>query len=190
MRRLALLAALVPLLAHAQETAPMASQPATAADPQNILHLDLSTGGRVTIEMRPDKAPGHVERIRTLVRQGFYDGTVFHRVIDGFMAQGGDPTGTGTGGSKLPDLKAEFNDLPHLRGVASMARTNNPDSANSQFFIMLAPNFQLDGKYTVWGRVTSGMEYVDLIAKGEPPANPSRILKATIAADEAAVRPN
>ncbi len=159
---------------------------APAPDPNNILYLDLSTGGRVTIAMRPDKAPGHVERIRTLARQGFYDGTVFHRVIDGFMAQGGDPTGTGLRGSSLPDLKAEFNDLPHLRGTASMARTSAPDSANSQFFIMLAPNFSLDGKYTVWGRVISGMEFVDRIEKGEPPANPSRILKATIAADEAA----
>jgi cyclophilin family peptidyl-prolyl cis-trans isomerase len=184
MRLPTLMAALLPLIAHAQEM-PVATQPLPTA-PENILHLDLSTGGRVTIEMRPDKAPGHVERIRTLVREGFYNGTVFHRVIDGFMAQGGDPTGTGTSGSKLPDLKAEFNDLPHLRGVTSMARTNAPDSANSQFFIMLAPNFGLDGKYTVWGRVVAGMEFVDLIEKGEPPASPSRIVKATIAADEAA----
>jgi peptidylprolyl isomerase len=184
MRLPTLLAALLPLIAHAQEM-PVATQPLPTA-PENILHLDLSTGGRVTIEMRPDKAPGHVERIRTLVREGFYNGTVFHRVIDGFMAQGGDPTGTGMSGSKLPDLKAEFNDLPHLRGVVSMARTNAPDSANSQFFIMLAPNFGLDGKYTVWGRVVAGMEFVDLIEKGEPPASPSRIVKATIAADEAA----
>jgi cyclophilin family peptidyl-prolyl cis-trans isomerase len=155
-----------------------------ASDPQNTLHLDLSTGGRVSIVMRPDVAPAHVERIRTLARRGFYDGTIFHRVIEGFMAQGGDPTGTGTGGSDLPDLKAEFSTLPHLRGTASMARTDNPDSANSQFFIMLMPNTaQMDGKYTAWGRVIAGMQHVDQIDRGEPPANPTRIVKASIGAD-------
>ncbi len=155
----------------------------TDVDEENILFLDLSTGGRVKIVMRPDAAPKHVERIRTLVRQGFYNGTVFHRVIDGFMAQGGDPTGTGQGGSKLPDLTAEFNDLPHVRGAVSMARAQSVDSANSQFFIVLLPVLKLDRTYTVWGRVVSGMEFVDAIEKGEPPENPSRIVQASIGAD-------
>jgi len=154
-----------------------------AQDNENLLFLDLSTGGRVTILMRPDQAPKHVERIKTLVRQGFYDGLVFHRVIDGFMAQTGDPLGTGAGGSDLPNLEAEFNDLPHLRGTVSMARTDDPNSANSQFFIMFMPNFRLDNEYTVWGRVVKGMEYVDAIARGEPPAEPSYIVKATLASD-------
>jgi peptidylprolyl isomerase len=180
---LALLVLLLAAPAMAQEAA-TAAAPAPAIDPENVLHLDLSTGGRVTIQMRPDKAPNHVERIRTLARRGFYDGTVFHRVIEGFMAQGGDPTGTGSGGSDLPDLKAEFNSLPHLRGTASMARTDNPDSANSQFFIMFMPNTaQMDGNYTAWGRVIAGMHYVDAIERGEPPANPTRIVKASIGAD-------
>lgn len=151
---------------------------------ENILVLDLSSGGRVRIIMRPDVAPKHIERIRTLVREGFYDGTVFHRVIDGFMAQGGDPTGTGTGGSKLPDLKAEFNDLPHVRGAVAMARAQSEDSANSQFYIVLMPTLKLDRNYTVWGRVVDGMKWVDGIEKGEPPDNPTRIIKASIAADK------
>jgi peptidylprolyl isomerase len=157
--------------------------PAPAPEPENVLLLDLSTGGRVTIQLRPDVAPHHVERIKTLVRQNFYNGLVFHRVIEGFMAQTGDPKGTGEGGSTLPDLAAEFSKLPHVRGVVSMARTEAPNSANSQFFIMLAPRMALDGKYSVFGRVISGMNYVDLIERGEPPANPSRILRASIAAD-------
>jgi peptidylprolyl isomerase len=128
-------------------------------------------------------APGHVERIKTLVKEGFYDGIVFHRVIDGFMAQTGDPTGTGTGGSQLPDLKAEFNPSPHLRGTVSMARAQSDDSANSQFFICFQPRFTLDNKYTVFGRVVSGMQYVDAIQRGEPPATPDRIVQASIAAD-------
>ena len=152
-------------------------------DEENVLYLDLSTGGRVGIVMRPDVAPKHVERIRTLVRQGFYDGTIFHRVIDGFMAQGGDPTGTGQGGSKLPDLEAEFNDLPHVRGAVSMARAQGLNSANSQFFIVFQPVLKLDRTYTVWGRVTDGMQYVDEIARGEPPEHPSKIVKASIGAD-------
>jgi cyclophilin family peptidyl-prolyl cis-trans isomerase len=156
---------------------------APAPDPQNILHLQLSTGGEVVILLRPDKAPGHVERIKTLTRAGFYDGVVFHRVIDGFMAQTGDPEGTGQGGSPLPDLKAEFNDLPHLRGALSMARTDDPNSANSQFFIVFQPTLRLDNKYTVLGRVISGMAFVDAVERGEPPATPSRIVKAWIAAD-------
>jgi peptidylprolyl isomerase len=158
----------------------------SAATPENILHLDLSTGGRVSIQLRPDAAPRHVERIKTLARQGFYDGLTFHRVIEGFMAQTGDPTGTGEGDSKLPDLAAEFNPLPHLRGSVSMARTSDPNSANSQFFIMLAPRFSLDNDYTVFGRVIGGMNFVDSIEKGEPPSNPSRILRASIAADKVA----
>ncbi|MEM7570915.1 MAG: peptidylprolyl isomerase [Pseudomonadota bacterium] len=157
---------------------------AQAQDLENTLVLELSTGGKVQILMRPDLAPGHVERIKTLTRQGFYDGIVFHRVIDGFMAQTGDPTGTGGGGSDLPDLEAEFNDFPHLRGVTSMARTNAPNSANSQFFIMFQPNFGLDNQYTVWGRVIDGMEYADAINRGEPPQDPSSIVKAYIASDQ------
>jgi cyclophilin family peptidyl-prolyl cis-trans isomerase len=151
---------------------------------ENILVLDLSSGGRVRIIMRPDVAPKHVERIRTLAREGFYDNTVFHRVIDGFMAQGGDPTATGTGGSKLPDLEAEFNDLPHVRGAVAMARAQSEDSANSQFYIVLMPTLKLDRNYTVWGRVVDGMKWVDGIEKGEPPDNPTRIIKASIAADK------
>ena len=158
--------------------------PAPAApDLENVLVLDLSTGGRVTIQMYPAVAPAHVERIKTLTRQGFYNGVIFHRVIDGFMAQTGDPKGTGQGGSELPDLKAEFNRIPHLRGTVSMARTNEPDTANSQFFICFQPRFSLDNKYTVFGRVTSGMQFVDAIERGEPPMNPSKVLQASIAAD-------
>lgn len=166
---------------------PAFAQPAAlgpaAPDLENILVLDLSTGGRVTIQMFPIDAPAHVERIKTLTRQGFYNGVVFHRVIDGFMAQTGDPTGTGQGGSELPDLKAEFNRIPHLRGTVSMARTNDPDTANSQFFICFQPRFSLDNKYTVFGRVTSGMQFVDAIERGEPPLNPAKVIQASIAAD-------
>lgn len=154
-----------------------------ALEAENTLNLDLSTGGRVVIQLRPDVAPHHVERIKTLAREGFYNGLVFHRVIEGFMAQTGDPTGTGQSGSKLPDLKAEFNALPHVRGAVSAARTSDPDTANSQFFIMFAPRLTLDGKYSVFGRVVSGMQYVDAITRGEPPANPSRIVRASIGAD-------
>ena len=150
------------------------------ADPQNIWDLDLSSGGRVRIQLRPDIAPAHVERIKELTRQGFYNGLKFHRVIPGFMAQGGDPKGDGTGGSTQPDLKAEFNPMPHLRGTVSMARAQGEDSANSQFFIVLLPRMQLDKKYTVFGRVIEGMNYVDAIAQGEPPANPTVILQASI----------
>ncbi|WP_397592695.1 peptidylprolyl isomerase [Sphingorhabdus sp.] len=165
--------------AFAQTTAPAPAAP----DLENMLVLDLSTGGRVTIQMYPAVAPAHVERIKTLTRQGFYNGVIFHRVIDGFMAQTGDPKGTGQGGSELPDLKAEFNRIPHLRGTVSMARTNDPDTANSQFFICFQPRFSLDNKYTVFGRVTSGMQFVDAIERGEPPLNPSKVLQASIAAD-------
>ena len=154
-----------------------------APSPENILHLQLSTGGEVTIELRPDKAPGHITRIKTLTRAGFYDGLLFHRVIEGFMAQTGDPTGTGSGDSPLANLKAEFNDIPHFRGAVSMARTDDPNSANSQFFIVFQPTLRLDGKYTVFGRVLSGMQYVDAIERGEPPAAPSKIVKAWLASD-------
>ncbi|HJT39674.1 MAG TPA: peptidylprolyl isomerase [Sphingobium sp.] len=152
-------------------------------DPQNVWDLDLSSGGRVRIQLRPDIAPTHVERIKELTRQGFYNGLKFHRVIPGFMAQGGDPKGDGTGGSTLPDLKAEFNPMPHLRGTVSMARAQSDDSANSQFFIVSLPRMQLDKKYTVFGRVIEGMQYVDAIAQGEPPANPTVILQASIESD-------
>ena len=170
--------------AMAQTAAPVSAP--TAPDLENMLVLDLSTGGRVTIQMFPAVAPAHVERIKTLTRQGFYNGVIFHRVIDGFMAQTGDPKGTGQGGSELPDLKAEFNDTPHLRGTVSMARTNEPDTANSQFFICFQPRFSLDKKYTVFGRVTSGMQFVDAIERGEPPVNPSTVTQASIASDNVA----
>ena len=147
----------------------------------NTLTLTLSTGGDVVIRLRPDLAPGHVERIADLARDGFYDGVVFHRVIPGFMAQGGDPTGTGQGGSKLPDLAAEFNDLPHVRGAVSMARAQGLDSANSQFFICFTDAGFLDKQYTVWGEVESGMEHVDALPTGEPVRNPGSIVKATVA---------
>ena len=166
--------------AAVQPRLPMVAPAEIAADPANRLTLDLSNGGRVVVQLRPDAAPLHVERIRTLVKQGFYNGLTFHRVIPGFMAQGGDPKGDGTGGSPLPDVKAEFNSLPHLRGTVAAARAESPDSANSQFYIMFAPRVSLDGKYTVLGRVVSGMQYVDQIAQGEPPAQPTRIVRASI----------
>ncbi len=157
--------------------------PDPAPTPATLWHIALSTGGEVVVQLRPDKAPNHVERITTLTRAGFYDGLLFHRVIDGFMAQTGDPKGTGEGGSPLPDLKAEFNDMPHLRGTVSMARADKIDSANSQFFIVFLPVLRLDGKYTPIGRVVSGMNFVDLIERGEPPANPAKIVHAWIEAD-------
>lgn len=159
-----------------------AAPPATT-DKENLWILDLSTGGRVTIWLRPDVAPKAVERIKTLTRQRFYDGLMFHRVVEGFMAQGGDPKGDGTGGSELPDLPKEFNYLPHVRGAVAAARAEDENSANSQFFIMLVPRLQLDQKYTVFGRVLDGMQWVDAIPRGEPPANPARIVRAYIAAD-------
>jgi len=176
--------------AMAKDTPPVAPAPLpTKVDmdvthsPENVLYLDLSNGGRVAIRLMPEWAPNHVERIRTLASQGFYNGVIFHRVIDGFMAQTGDPTGTGQGGSQLPDLKAEFNAMPHVRGTVSMARTDEPDSANSQFFIMFYPRFALDRKYTNFGRVIGGMPFVDAIARGEPPANPTRIVQASLASE-------
>ncbi|GAM06955.1 peptidylprolyl isomerase [Novosphingobium sp. MBES04] len=149
-------------------------------DPQNVLVLDLSNGGRVLIRLVPEWAPHHVERVSKLASEGFYDGLIFHRVIDGFMAQTGDPTGTGQGGSDLPDLEAEFNAMPHVRGSVAMARTNDPNSANSQFFIVFYPRFALDHKYTVFGRVIGGMNYVDAIHRGEPPEDPTKIVQASL----------
>jgi peptidylprolyl isomerase len=180
----------LPFIALAIAGAAPSSTPATApaivppaevvADAANRLTLQLSNGGSVIIQLRPDVAPLHVQRIQTLARRGFYNGLTFHRVIPGFMAQGGDPKGTGEGGSELPDLKAEFSALPHLRGTVAMARAEPPDSANSQFYIMFAPSVDLDGKYTVVGRVIQGMDAVDKIAVGEPPAEPTRIVSASI----------
>jgi cyclophilin family peptidyl-prolyl cis-trans isomerase len=178
----------LPLLAFAL----IAAKPAPSVPPQpsynppaevvankaNHLFLDLSTGGTVEIVLRPDLAPHHIERIQTLVRRGFYDGLSFHRVIPGFMAQGGDPKGTGQGGSELPDLKAEFTAVPFLRGTVGAARAENPDTANSQFFIMFAPKPDIDSDYTVIGRVVAGMDAVDAIAPGEPPPEPTKIVRA------------
>ena len=149
------------------------------ADAAETLTLQLSTGP-VVIRLRPDLAPNHVARIKELTNEGFYDGVVFHRVIPGFMAQGGDPTGTGRSGSDKPNLKAEFSATPHKRGVCSMARTPHPDSANSQFFICFGDAGFLDNQYTVWGEVIEGMENVDALPKGEPPANPGRIETAVV----------
>ncbi len=153
------------------------------SDPENTLLLELETG-QVTIALRPDAAPGHVARIKELAREGFYNGLTFHRVIDGFMAQGGCPRGAGSGGTGVK-LKAEFNELPHERGAVSMARTSDPDSGDCQFFICLDDATFLDRKYTVWGEVISGMEHVDAIPKGEPPAKPGKIVSMQVAADAA-----
>jgi cyclophilin family peptidyl-prolyl cis-trans isomerase len=191
----------VPAESAPDESAPDEAAPAEAAptyapinysmeeDRENILLLDLSNGERVAIRLMPSWAPSHIERIKTLTRQGFYDGVVFHRVIDGFMAQTGDPTGTGQGGSSLPDLTAEFNPMPHVRGTLSMARAQGEDSANSQFFIVFYPRFSLDKRYTNLGRVIANMGAVDAINRGEPPANPTRIVQASIASDNRPVPP-
>src|SRR3954465_9631961 len=161
----ALMAAKAPPPATEPALPSIAAPADVAANPANKLTLELSNGGTVVIQLRPDLAPKHVERVQTLVRQGFYNGLTFHRVIPGFMAQAGDPKGTGEGGSPLPDLKAEFTQMPFLRGTVAAARTaNSPDSANSQFFIMFVPNPSMLGEYTVWGRVISGMDAVDAIA--------------------------
>ena len=159
-------------------------------DLENTLLLDIAdhngtAKGRITIGLRPDLAPGHVARIKELAREGFYDGVVFHRVIEGFMAQGGDPTGTGMGGSKKPDLKAEFSKESHVRGTCSMARSSSPNSANSQFFLCFGDAAFLDKQYTVWGKVTEGMDIVDKIKRGEPVKNPDKIAKMVVAADAA-----
>lgn len=156
-------------------------KPVDLDSPENMLLLELK-GGTVTIQLRPDLAPKHVKRIKELAREGFYDGIIFHRVIEGFMAQTGDPTGTGMSGSGQK-LKAEFSREPHVRGTVSMARAMNVDSADSQFFICFKDANFLDGQYTVWGKVKSGMEHVDKIARGEPPENPDKIISFKVAAD-------
>jgi peptidylprolyl isomerase len=157
---------------------------ASGQDLDNTLYMDLEDG-RVVIELRPDLAPKHVARIKQLAREGFYDGIVFHRVIPGFMAQTGDPTGTGRGGSEKPDLPAEFSNEPFVRGTVGMARTSDPNSANSQFFINFAETPHLNGQYTVWGQVVEGMEHLDQIAQGEPPASPDKIVQMRVASDVA-----
>ncbi|MGY4800063.1 peptidylprolyl isomerase [Roseomonas sp. KE0001] len=189
MRRRTLLASTIAVTGITMTEATNEAAAAQGDDRENTLYFDLKDG-RVAIKLRPDLAPQHVDRIKTLVRQGFYDGTPFHRVIEGFMAQGGDPTGTGTGGSQLPDLPAEFSPpakARFLRGVCGMARTANPNSANSQYFIMFAPAPSLDGQYTIWGQVVSGMEFVDKIKRGAGQSGmvrePDRLVKAQIAAD-------
>jgi cyclophilin family peptidyl-prolyl cis-trans isomerase len=172
--------------AEAQPAAPRIYAPINydpAVEPDNVWVLDLSNGERVKVRLQADWAPAHAERIKTLTRAGFYNGVVFHRVIEGFMAQGGDPTGTGQGGSELPDLKAEFNPMPHVRGTLSMARASEEDSANSQFFIVFYPRFSLDKKYTNFGRVIENMEAVDAINRGEPPAEPTYIVQASMGSD-------
>ena len=189
MRLLSFLAGLTGLFVAgslAAQTAPAPHAPPgppPAVDAENVWNLDLSTGGRVSIQLRPDVAPGNVERIKTLTRQGFYNGLIFHRVIEGFMAQGGDPTGTGSGGSPLPDLAIEVNGLPHLRGSVGMARAQDRNSANSQFYIMFGPRLSMDRDYTVFGRVIGGMNFVDSIERGEPPLTPTRIVRASIGSD-------
>lgn len=182
---LAFAASLFAVPASAQYVPGPAGRPTPTAttDKENLWLLDLSTGGRVTIWLRPDVAPKMVQRVKELTRRKFYDGLPFHRVIEGFMAQGGDPKGDGTGGSDQPDLPKEFNYLPHVRGAVSAARAESEDSANSQFFIMFTPRLGLDQKYTVFGRVLDGMQYVDAIPRGEPPAEPAKVLHAYIAAD-------
>ncbi|MBR0552419.1 peptidylprolyl isomerase [Stakelama marina] len=185
---LALVASVAAMPALAQDqlfTVPGRKAPPKPTDKENLWLLDLSDGGRVTILLRPDVAPKMVERVKTLTRQHFYDGTIFHRVMDNPIpiAQGGDPKGDGTGSSDLPDLPAEFNYLPHVRGAVSAARAEDENSANSQFFIMFQPFLRFDHKYTVFGRVIDGMQYVDKIHRGQPPANPTKILHAYIAAD-------
>ncbi len=168
--------------ASAQTAASILPPAAVTSNLANRLTIELSNGGRVVIQLRPDAAPGHVARIQALVRRGFYNGLIFHRVVPGFMAQGGDPKGDGSGGSELPDLQAEFNSLPHLRGTVSAARAQSTASANSQFYIMFAPRGSLNGQYTVFGRVIEGMDAVDSIAVGEPPETPTTIVRATLGA--------
>ena len=177
---IALVAAKPAPVAPAAPTVSLIAPAAIAADPANRWTIELSSGARVVVQLRPDVAPHHVYRIQQLTTQGFYNGLTFHRVIPGFMAQGGDPQGTGQGGSTLPDLAPEFSDMPHLRGVLSMARAEAENSANSQFFIVLAPTFKLDHKYSAFGRVVEGMAAVDGMALGEPPAEPTKIVRATI----------
>jgi len=166
-----------------QSTDLKAAPPPPPLEADNSWNLDLSTGGRVVIQLRPDVAPNHVERIKTLTRQGFYNGLTFFRVIEGFMAQGGDPQNNGTGGSPLPNLDAEINGMLHVRGAVAMARAQDPNSGNSQFYIMFTPRLNMDRGYTVFGRVVSGMNWVDAIERGEPPLAPSRIVRASLGSD-------
>ena len=189
MRLLSFLAGLAALLAAGPAVAQTAPAPAPPLEPENTWHLDVSTGGRITIQLRPDMAPQHVERIKTLTRRGFYDGLTFHRVIEGFMAQGGDPNGDGSGGSDLPNLPDEINGLPHLRGAVAMARTDQPNTGNSQFYIMFVPRLAMDRGYTVFGRVVRGMNFVDAMERGEPPLNRTRIVRASIGSDNVAELP-
>ena len=175
-----LAAAQTPPAAPARPTPAFVPPPLTA---ENTWNLDLSTGGRVVIQLRPDAAPNTVARIQALTRQGFYNGLAFFRVIEGFMAQGGDPRNNGTGGSTLPNLPAEINGLIHARGAVAMARAQDMNSANSQFYIMFVPRMQMDTQYTVFGRVVSGMSFVDAIERGEPPLAPSRIIRASLGSD-------
>ena len=189
MRFLSFLAGLAGLFTAgsvAAQAVPAASSAPPALQAENTWNLDLSTGGRVSIQLRPDVAPATVERIKTLTHQGFYNGLIFHRVIEGFMAQGGDPTGTGSGGSTLPDVNAEINGLPHLRGAVGMARAQDMNSANSQFYIMFVPRLSMDRSYTVFGRVVGGMNFVDAIERGEPPLTPTRIVRASLGSDNVA----
>ncbi|MDE1170567.1 MAG: peptidylprolyl isomerase [Verrucomicrobium sp.] len=182
LRHLPLLALSLGILFFGAASAPAQTDSAPAIDPENTLYLDLKDG-RVVIQLRPDLAPKHVERIKELVRRGFYNGLKWHRVIEGFMAQTGDPLGNGTGGSGQ-SLPAEFTNTPFVRGTCGMARAADPNSADSQFFICFAPAPFLNGQYTVWGQVVKGMQYVDHITRGEPPASPDKIVKVTVAADE------
>jgi peptidylprolyl isomerase len=192
MSRLLSLFAVLPVLFAAALAGAQAPQSAVAPgiapsppplEAENIWNLDLSTGGRVVIQLRPDIAPVHVERIKTLTRQGFYNGLAFFRVIEGFMAQGGDPNNLGTGGSTLPDLEPEIRGLLHVRGAVGMARAEALNSANSQFYIMFTPRLQMDRQYTLFGRVVGGMNFVDAIERGEPPPVPSRIVRASLGTD-------
>jgi peptidylprolyl isomerase len=175
---LALVAAAPPPLPGPPAIPGLVAPPEVVANLANHWFIELANGGKIEILLRPDLAPNHVAQFQALIRRGFYNGLIFHRVIPGFMAQGGDPTGTGEGGSDLPDLKAEFSQVPFLRGTVGAARTDDPNTANSQFFIMFVPNESLDGNYTVVGRVISGMDAVDSIAPGEPPAEPTKIVRS------------
>ncbi|HTU09876.1 MAG TPA: peptidylprolyl isomerase [Allosphingosinicella sp.] len=175
--------AAAPTPAAAAPSGPRVAPPPPPLEADNTWNLDLSTGGRVVIQLRPDVAPQHVERIKALTRQGFYNGLAFFRVIDGFMAQGGDPQNNGTGGSQLADVPAEINGMLHVRGAVGMARAQDLNSANSQFYIMFVPRLQMDRNYTVFGRVVSGMSFIDGIERGEPPSQPSRILRASLGSE-------
>ena len=180
------MAAVLAAQAPTQQVSLKAAPPPPPLEADNTWNLDLSTGGRVVIQLRPDMAPNHVERVKTLTRQGFYNGLAFFRVIEGFMAQGGDPQNNGTGGSTLPNVNSEINGLLHVRGAVAAARTQDPNSANSQFYIMFVPRLNMDRGYSVFGRVVGGMNFVDAIERGEPPANPTRIIRASLGSENIA----